>query len=191
MGLVGETTQVNGSSGGEFGSGDRHVDVVARRDYVEFRKRLADDVAFHSPAARFNFRGAEITAALFETAVKLSDPDKWKVKEFWDLGDTHLMSLTSTLGGRKLDLVTVTRFNDEGKITDSTFYARPMAAIACYPAFVFPQLVRRFHGPIRAALVWAICRPLPRILEIGVIGVLRLGNLPGTDFGDLAKDRKE
>ena len=106
------------------------------------------------------------------------------------MGDTHLISLTTSIGGRKLDLVSVTRFNKEGKITDSTVYARPMASIAVFPAFVFPRLVRRFHGPVRAALVWLICRPLPRILEIGVVGVLRFGNLPGTDFGDLAKDRR-
>jgi hypothetical protein len=185
------TTQVTQVSGGKFGDGDRHVDIVARRDYEAFRERLADDVAFHSPAARFNFRGPEITAALFETMVKQSDPEKWEVREFWDMGDTHLMSLTTTMGGRKLDLISVTRFNAEGKITDSTVYGRPMPSIAAFPAFVFPRLVRRYHGPLRAALVWLACRPLPRILEIGVVGVLRFGNVPGTDFGERAKDRKE
>jgi hypothetical protein len=184
------TMQANHVSGGKYGDGDRHVDIVARRDYAAFRERLAEDVAFHSPAARFNFRGPEVTAALFETMVKQSDPDKWRVRDFWDMGDTHLMSLTTTIGGRKLDLVSVTRFNEQGKIRDSTVYARPMASIAVFPAFVFPRLVNRFHGPVRAALVWLICRPLPWILELGVVGVLRLGNVPGTDFGDLAKDRR-
>lgn len=173
-----------------YGAGDRHVDVVARGDYVEFRKRLADDVAFHSPAARFNFRGPEITAALFETMYKQSDPSKWKVLNFWDMGDIHVMRLTTVMGGRKLDLVSVTWFDEQGQIRDSTVYARPLAAIACFPAFVFPRLVKRYHGPLRAAIVWLICRPLPRILQIGVVGVLRFGNLPGTDFGDKKKDAK-
>jgi hypothetical protein len=55
---------------------------------------------------------------------------------------------------------------------------------------VLPKLVSRYHGPVRTALVWMICRPLPKMLEIGVVRVLRLGKLPGTDFGDLAKDRR-
>lgn len=182
------TTQATQAPAHEFGQGDRHVDVVARGDYRAFRERLADDVAFHSPAARFNFRGPEITAALFETMYKQSDPATWKVLDFWDMGDTHLMRLTTMLGGRKLDLVSVTRFNDEGLIQDSTVYARPMASIAAFPAFVFPRLVSRYHGRLRTALVWLICRPLPKILEIGVVQVLRFGKLPGTDFGDLEKD---
>jgi len=184
------TPHVTQAPEAEFGHGDRHVDIVARGDYRAFRERLADDVAFHSPADRFNFRGPEITAALFETMYKQSDPSKWKVLDFWDMRDTHVMRLTTTIGGRKLDLVSVTRFNDQDQIQDSTVYARPMASIAVFPAFVFPRLVKRYHGPLRTGLVWLICRPLPRILEIGVVGVLRLGNLPGTDFGDLAKDAR-
>lgn len=172
----------------EFGKGDRHVDVIARRDYDELRNRLADDVAFHSPAARFNFRGAQLTGDLFETVMKESDPDKWEVLDFWDLGEIHIMSLTTTVHGRKLDMLSVTRFNEDGKIQDSTVYARPLPSIAIFPAFIFPRLVRRYRGPLRAAIVWMICRPLPRILEMGVVGVLRFGNVPGTDFGDLAKD---
>jgi len=162
--------------------GDRHVDIVARADYAAFRKRLSDDVVFHSPAARFNFRGPEITALLFENLVKQSDLDKWKVTDFWDEGDVHLMALTTSMGGRQLDLLSVTRFDDQGLILESTVYARPMASIALFPAFVFPQLVRQTRGPLRAAVVWLLCRPLPFILGTGVKGVLSFGRPPGTDL---------
>lgn len=176
------TSQLTQAPEQKFGEGDRHVDIVARADYTAFKERLADDVVFHSPAARFNFHGPELTAALFENLVKASDLSKWEVQDFWDEGDVHLMRLTTTVGGRKLDLLSVTHFNERDQIRESTVYARPMASIAIFPAFVFPRLVRRFHGRPRAALVWAICRPLPTILKLGVVGVLRLGNIQGTDF---------
>lgn len=181
------TPQLTHAPGSEQAGGDRHVDIVARADYAALKARLADDVVFHSPAARFNFRGPEITAALFETMVKQSDLDKWEVRDFWDEGDTHLMQLTTSIGGRQLDLLSVTRLNEQGQICESTVYARPMASIAVFPAFVFPRLVLRFRGRARAALVWMICRPLPRILQIGVGGVLRLGHLPRTDFDRASK----
>jgi hypothetical protein len=176
------TPQLTRIPGSDHADGERHVDIVARADYAALRARLADDVVFHSPAARFNFRGPEIASALFETMVKQSDLDKWRVTEFWDEGDTHLMALTTSIGGRQLDLLSVTRLDEEGQIRETTVYARPMASIAVFPAFVFPRLVLRFRGRARAALVWLLCRPLPRILELGVVGVLRLGQPQGTDF---------
>src|SRR5947207_974096 len=120
-------------------------DVVARADYEGFSARLADDVVFRSPAARFRFRGQEIASALFETMVKQSDLDRWRVLDFWDLGDTHVMSITTTIGGRQLDMLTLTRLDEQGQIRELTGYARPMASIAVFPAFVFPHLVARFR----------------------------------------------
>src|SRR5436190_24234282 len=105
---------------------DPILDIVARADYAAFSARLADDVVFHSPAARFNFRGREITSALFETMVRQSDLDKWRVQDFWDLGDTHLMALTTTIGGRQLDMLTLARLDERGQIRELTGYGRPM-----------------------------------------------------------------
>jgi hypothetical protein len=169
------------------GSGDSNgidpaIAAIANADAAAFEARLADDVVFHSPAARFSFSGKEIASALFESMVQVSDPDKWRVLDFWDLGDTHLMAFSTTIGGRQVDLMNVVRLNEQGKIRDLTVYARPMAAIAAFPAYVFPRLVARFRGRVRATLVLLLCRPLPTILELGVIGILRLGSPPGTDF---------
>jgi hypothetical protein len=161
---------------------DPILDIVRRADTDAFSARLADDVVFHSPAARFNFRGREIASLLFKTMVQQSDLDKWEVQDFWDMGDTHIMAITTTIGGRQLDMLTLTRLDEQGQICELTNYARPMAAISVFPAFVFPHLVRRTRGRVRSALVWALCRPLPRILDFGVVGILRLGRPPGTDF---------
>ena len=161
---------------------DRGVKAIANADPAAFSALLADDVVFHSPAARFSFTGKEIASALFESMVKGSDRDKWRVLDFWDLGDTHLMAFTTTIGGRQVDLMNVMRLDEQHQLRELTVYARPMASIAVFPAFVFPRLVARFRGRPRAALVWLLCRPLPTILELGVIGILRLGRPPGTEF---------
>ena len=157
-------------------------DIVANGDYTAFAERLAEDVVFNSPAARFSVHGREQTAFLFETMVKESDRSKWRVTDFWDMGDTHLMALTMSIGGFEVQLLNVTRIDENGQIRNLTAYARPMASIAVFPAFIFPHLVRKTRGPRRAAIVGAICRPLPRILELGVLAGLRLGQPPGTDL---------
>jgi hypothetical protein len=161
---------------------DPIVEIMANADHAAFSARLADDVVFHSPAARFSFRGREIASALFETMVRQSDPNGWRVLDFWDLGETHVMAFSAPIGGRRVDLMNVTRLNERGQIREITVYARPMASIAVFPAFVFPRLVGRYRGRLRTAIVWLLCRPLPRILELGVVGILRIGRPPGTDF---------
>jgi len=158
------------------------VAAIANADPVAFAARLAHDVVFHSPAARFSFRGKEIASALFEAMVHESDPEQWRVLDFWDLGDKHVMAFSTCIGGRQVDLMNVVRLDERGQICDLTVYARPMAAISVFPAFVFPRLVGRYRGRLRTALVWLLCRPLPTILELGVVAILRLGSPPGTDF---------
>ena len=161
---------------------DPIVEVIANADAAAFSARLADDVVFHSPAARFSFQGREIASALFEAMVQASDRDQWRVLDFWDLGETHVMAFSTPIGGRRVDLMNVTRLNERGQIREITVYARPMASIAVFPAFVFPKLVARYRGRLRWLLVWLLCRPLPRILEIGVAGILRLGQPRGAEF---------
>jgi hypothetical protein len=158
------------------------IEIMRNADVEAFTARLADDVVFHSPAARFSFHGKEIASALFESMVRASDSTPWDVMDFWDLGETHLMTFSPPIGGRRVDLMNVTRLNEDGQIREITVYARPMSSIAVFPAFVFPQLVERYHGKARARFVAALCRPLPRILELGVAAGLRLGRPPGADF---------
>jgi hypothetical protein len=167
-----------------YDAGDVHpgVEAISNADPAAFSARLADDVVFHSPAARFSFEGREIASALFEGMVRASDPDQWRVLDFWDLGETHLMTFSTRIGGRQVDLMNVVRLDERGQIRELTVYARPMAAIAVFPAFVFPQLVARYRGRLRTALVLLMCRPLPWILERGVAAGLRIGQPPGAGF---------
>lgn len=164
------------------GGADPIVDVVARADYTIFAEGLADDVVFRSPVSRFRFRGREITAALFERLVKQSDPDRWRVQDYWHVGDAHIMALTTTVRGHQLDLLIVTRMNERLQIREVLAYGRPMAAIAIFPAFVYPHLVERFRGRARSVLVRLLFRPLPRLLDLGVATGLRLGQPPQAEF---------
>src|SRR5256885_17130995 len=83
---------------------DPIVEIIANADAAAFSARLADDVVFHSPAARFSFKGREIASALFEAMVQASDRDQWRVLDFWDLGETHVMAFSTPIGGRRVDL---------------------------------------------------------------------------------------
>ena len=174
----------NGADGADArGDGaDPLVEIIATKDYVRFSERLADDVVFHSPAARFTFQGREIASELFTTMAKKSEAERWRILDFWDLGSTHVMAFRVPMRGRKVDLMNVSRHDENGQIRELTVYARPMAAIAVFPAFVFPRLVARFRGRGRSVVVWLMCRPLPFILEAGVKGILGLGQPRGAGF---------
>jgi hypothetical protein len=162
---------------------DPIAEVVARADYATFAQSLADDVVFRSPVSLFKFRGRAITSALFERLVKQSDLDLWRVEDSWRLGGgQHLVALTTTVRGHRLDLLLLTRLSERYQVREVTVYARPMASIAVFPAFVYPHLVARFRGRARAAVVRMLFRPLPRILEIVAGRGLRLGQPQETEF---------
>jgi hypothetical protein len=161
---------------------DPLVEIIATHDAARFAERLADDVVFHSPAARFTFQGKAIAADLFAAMARKSDVDRWEILDFWDEGETHVLAFRATIGGRQVDLMNISRHDERGQIRDLTVYARPMASIAIFPAFVFPSLVARHRGRVRSVIVWLLCRPLPWILERGVAGVLRLGQPRGASF---------
>ena len=162
---------------------DPLADVVARADYDTFKKALADDVVFRSPVSRFRFRGSAITSTLFERLVKQSDPDKWRVLGSWSLGDgLHLLNFTTTVHGHQLDLLLMTRINDRFQVSEVTAYCRPMAAIAIFPAFVYPHLVTVFRGRTRGKLLQLLFRPLPRLLELVASVGLGFGRPPEAAF---------
>src|SRR4051794_6199559 len=75
------------------------VDILGRADYDAFRERLAEDVVFHSPVDRLNFRGRDITSAQFERLVKQSDLDYWGVEGYSKVGDAHVVALTTRVHG--------------------------------------------------------------------------------------------
>lgn len=165
------------------GPADPIADVVARADYATFAQALADDVIFRSPVSRFRFRGREITSALFERLVKQSDPDRWRVQDSWRLGDgQHLLALTTTVHGHQLDLLLLTRMNERFQICEVTAFCRPMAAIAIFPAFVYPHLSALFRGRVRGTLLRLLFRPLPRILDLVATVGLGFGKPPQAEF---------
>jgi hypothetical protein len=163
---------------------DPIADVVGRADYGTFAQVLADDVVFRSPVSDgFRFRGPEITGALFERLVKQSDLDRWGVEGSWRLGDgRHLVALTTTIHGQKLELLLLTRLNERFQICEVVGYGRPMASIALFPAFVYPHLVERFRGRARARLVRVLFRQLPRMLATYVKAGLSFGQPPQAAF---------
>lgn len=163
---------------------DPVAEVVGRGDFDIFAQALADDVVFRSPVSDgFRFQGRDITSALFERLVKQSDPEQWRVEDSWRLGDRqHLLALTTSVHGHKLELLLLTRFNERLQICEVKGYGRPMASIAIFPAFVYPHLVGLFRGRVRSALVRLVFRPLPRILRFGVAAGLRLGQPPQAEF---------
>lgn len=164
------------------GRKDPIVEIVNRADYATFAQALAEDVVFRSPVSRFRFQGREITSALFERLVKQSDLDKWRVLDSWNLGDAHAVALTTSVRGHQLDLLLVTRINERFQIREVTAYARPMASIAIFPAFVYPHLVERFRGRGRAAVLRVLFRPLPRLLELVVGHGLGFGKPAQAEF---------
>ncbi|HEX8051462.1 MAG TPA: nuclear transport factor 2 family protein [Thermoleophilaceae bacterium] len=171
---------------------DPIADAVNRGDYDLFAQALAEDVVFRSPVSRFRFRGPEITSALFERLVKQSDPDRWGVQDSWSLApDAHAMALTTNVRGHQLDLLIVTRLNERHQISQVTAYARPMASIAIFPAFVYPHLVERFRGPGRAAVVRTVFRPLPRLLKVLVSAGLGFGRPPQAEFEEAELPTRE
>jgi hypothetical protein len=161
---------------------DPIVEVVKKADYETFRLALADDVIFRSPVSRFRFKGKDITSTLFERLVKQSDLDKWEVLDSGTLGDAHTVLLTTTVRGHKLDLILVTRFNERFQIREVTAYGRPLAAIAIFPAFVYPHLVERFRDKRRSAILRVLFRPLPRALEKLLGAGLGFGRPPQAMF---------
>lgn len=180
-----EATPKAGANAGRAGGVPANVlaDVVAQRDYELFAQALADDIVFRSPVSRFRFQGKDITSALFERLVKQSDPDKWQVYGAWNLGEgRHLVALTTTVRGHKLDLLLLVRLNERLQISEVTAYGRPMAAIGIFPAFVFPHLSLLFRGKVRAELVRTFFRPLPRLLELILKGGLGFGQPPQAEF---------
>jgi hypothetical protein len=159
------------------------VDILSRADYEAFGERLADDVVFHSPVAHFTFRGRDITSAQIERLVKQSDLDHWRVQSFTKLeADVNVVAVSTMVRGHKLDLLTVTRLNERFQMRELTVYARPMASIAIFPAFVYPHLVSLFRGRARGALVRLLFRPLPGILKFVTHAGLGLGQPPECEF---------
>lgn len=177
-----EVTPQSARASDGAGRGERIVDAVASSDAAMFADRLADDVIFRSPVARFRFQGKDIAAALFETLVTESDAGRWKVQDFWDIGDRHFVAIKTSLRGHELDLLIVTLLNERGQIREVIAYGRPLASIAIFPAFVYPHLVERFRGRTRAKLVRLFFRPFPRMLEIAIAAGLGLGQPPEAEF---------
>jgi hypothetical protein len=180
-----EATPKSASSPGSAGGVPANVlaDVVAKGDYDLFAQALADDVVFRSPVSRFRFQGKDITSALFERLVKQSDPDQWQVHGAWNLGEgRHLVALTTTVRGHKLDLLLLVRLNERLQVCEVTAYGRPMAAIGIFPAFVFPHLATLFRSPARGRLLRTLFRPLPRALELFLKKGLGFGQPPQAEF---------
>lgn len=168
---------------GAAGANHPIVDILGRADYEAFRERLADDVIFHSPVAHFQFRGRDITSAQFERLVKQSDLDHWQVKGFTELtADAHVVALSTRVRGHKLDLLTVTVLNERFQIREMWAYARPMASIAIFPAFVYPHLVKLFGDRRRGRMVELLFRPLPSILKRFTEAGLGYGRPPECEF---------
>jgi hypothetical protein len=181
-----------GPRGGAPVPSDPIADAVDRGDYDLFRQVLADDVVFRSPVSRFRFRGPEITSALFERLVKQSDRERWGVQNAWALGDgMHAVSLTTNVRGHQLDLLIVTELNERFQIREVTVYARPMASIAIFPAFVYPHLVELFRSPRRAALVRLMFRPLPRLLKAFTSAGLGFGQPPQAEFEEIELPKRD
>lgn len=171
---------------------DPIADAVDRGDYDLFKQVLADDVVFRSPVSRFRFRGPDITSALFERLVKQSDPERWGVQDAWRLGErAHAVALTTNVHGHQLDLLLITRMNERYQIGEVTVYARPMASIAIFPAFVYPHLVELFRSPGRARLVRLMFRPLPRLLKVFTSSGLGFGKPPQAEFEEAELPRRE
>lgn len=72
-------------------------------------------------------------------------------------------------------MVNVMRLDEGRVIREMTIYARPMAAVAVFPAFVFPLIVAKQRSKLRSVLIRVGCRPLPRILELEIVSALRFG----------------
>jgi hypothetical protein len=151
---------------------------IETRDLAVMVSQMTDDVVLHSPVARFSFRGRELVSTMLASMLQESErwAGEWRVDEVLCRGpETYVIAFGGRIAGRVVDMVNVMRLDEENRIREMTVYARPMAAVAVFPAHVFPLIVARHRGKLRAMLIRIGTGPLPLLLEVGVTAALRLG----------------
>jgi hypothetical protein len=136
---------------------------------------FAPDVVLHSPVIDAPFEGKEAVTELYE--VLFEEIQDLRFTDELAEGDCHVFFWRASLGGRAVEGVDRLRHGPDSRIHDITVMSRPLAGAAAFASVAGPRLAAE-RGPVRAAAMSMLARPLPRLLELGDRAASRLALRP-------------
>lgn len=127
----------------------------------------ADDVVVHSPLTDSAvFRGHADVRQLFEAVYEKFDRIRYH-DQLGD-GDRWVLFGSASVGGQRTEETVLLRLDEHGKITEITFYIRPLPGLAAVMAVLGPELARRNgRSRLTVAALRAMIAPLVAGTRVG------------------------
>src|SRR5947199_3769765 len=126
------------------------------RDVDAFLASCGDDVVLHSPLTeRATFQGSDVPVALRALFATLAD-----IEYLADVGEDATRALFATAnvnGGRtekaiRIELAIRVELEDQGKVREVTFFARPLPGLAALALGAGPRIAHAFGGGVASWL---------------------------------------
>lgn len=130
-------------------------------DHAAAWATLAPDVVAYSPVTGHPFVGSDEVGVLLGCLL-----DTFDELEYTDeiVGpDARVVAFRGRVLGRELRGLERIEDDASGKVVRIEIGARPPDAVFALAAGAAPRFTLRRRGPVRAALLWLLLRPLPRV----------------------------
>lgn len=139
--------------------------AMEARDVAAIVAEFAPDAVFHSPlTSGLAFTGREQIRAVTEVILEVLGD--FRYTEEMRGRDTAFLVARATVRGQDIEIADHLRFGPDGKVQELTVFFRPLPAATAALSLIGAGLGRR-KGPVRAAALSAMTRPLAFITRVG------------------------